>query len=375
MRHLLVLLLLSPSLLLADLPQLTIDKVIDTGAGGTQTRACVVLSGGRKLFLKALGGDFQGYSRYSNVESDILAAALFRKLGVLCPEARLVRLAEPNPLEERLGSTVLAMEFVDTRFARGRIYPGFWPGRRWAAVDEFLSMLLVDILISNTDRRGANFFVTVSYGEEEGNETPGSFRPVPIDNNSGFSSMVNYKYPTNHCGFLETYSGAGEGDVLQDLGTVHNIEIDAPLSGAILGDPELREALVNRAHEVVAALDDGFIGDLVASLPREILPRGITVDPEEYRKLPAKTFEAFFGKMGGKLSGNALFAYRQEEIRRVLTWRRDHLVEALEGYFEWAGKDPSMQELAKYRAEDEARHDDRQSPARKRSRSGSSDGF
>lgn len=381
MRSLRPLLLLSfliaPEILRAELPVLTIDKVLDTGAGGTQTRACVVLSQGRKLFLKGLGCDFQGYTRYANFESDILAAALFERLGVLCPAARMVRLGRPDPLENHLGPIVLAMEFVDTRFARGRIYHGFWPGRNFAALDEFLSMLLVDILISNTDRRGANFFVTVGYGEEEGDESPGSFRPIPIDNNSGFSSMVNYKYPTNHCGFLETYSGLGDQEVFKDLGTVHNVEIDAPLAGVVLGDEKLREALMVRAGEVVAALDDSFLDTIVADLPAEILPRDASVDPAEHRKLPAGVFEAFFGKMPSKLSGKALFAYRKAEIRRVLAWRRDHLVEALEGYFAWAAADPQMQELTKYRAEDEAQRDENQSPLAGRTgqRSQQSDGF
>ncbi len=313
------------------LPVEVVEKVRDEHSGGSFTRASTAVIGGKKVFLKSIRGSMRG-TRYANFESDLLATALFERFDLKVPGSRVLRLAPGSPLAKDLGSVVLAMEFVDSRFARGRVYNGHWPGREKADVDAFLRMLVLDLLIGNGDRRGANFFVIASYAETEKAERPGSLRPVPIDNNCGFGTMVPWSMPTSQVNFLKTYSGIGTGEVFKDLGTIANLVADSWEYQAMLDEVELHPRLLEIARDTVARLEDDFLESLVAGIPREVVPPRTAIDrPEWLAKLPEETVAALYPMPEG-LSGAELFEYRQREIRETLAWRRDHLLEALEPY-------------------------------------------
>lgn len=329
----------------AALPTVRVEGPVERGTGGSFTLAGVGRLEGRRTFFKSSRGT-RG-TRYANFESDVVARALFERVGVHAPRAALVHLDEASPLRADLGAVVLAMEFVSPRLAGGRLFHGHFPQAGQADLDEFADMLAVDVLIGNADRRGANFFVARRYGTAE--DEPGRARPIPIDNNAGLGTMVNWASPTSLTNFLPTYQGIGEMEVLRDLGTIRNIVHDAPTHRILLGLPEHRPVVRARAARVVARLDDAFLTQVAARLPREILPSGVVVDPaapelEWLRsRLPAADLAALF-PMEAPLRGAALFEYRKREILETLRWRRDHLLEALEEYWQRFDTDPAEQE-------------------------------
>lgn len=330
------LLLGAAAALAGELPVVRVEKVVDDAAGGSFTRCAVGMVGGRKTFLKSNRGSMRG-TRYANFESDILAKAIFDRLGLAAPDVRLVRLERTSPLARDLGAPVLAMEFVDTRFARGTVYHGGLPDQGQADLDEFLRMLAADLIMANGDRREANYFVIGRYGAAKGEK--GVMRPVPIDNNCAFSTMVNWARPSSQVNFVESWDGVGTREVLKDLGTIRNLVQDSWTYPGLLADKRLRPRLRRIAGEVAAALDDGFFGEAVEALDRAVLPAALVVDPDEAwtRELGAAERALLFGEIRTPLKGAALFAARKAELKRRFAWRRDRLGEALEAY--WAAAD------------------------------------
>lgn len=319
----------------AELPTLNVDKIRDDSSGGSFTVAQTVVLEGRKTFLKSIRGSQRG-TRYACFESDILARDIFDELGIRCPRSRMIRIEATRETTRMVGNVVLAMEFVDTRFAGGPVFIGFWPGARDAAVDEFLRVALVDLIIGNADRRDANFFVFVPYKAWDGKKgKPGSYRPIPIDNNCGFGTMVNWKVPTSQTNFFPSYDGLGSAEFFKDLGTIRNIAMDSPVLTFTLGDAALRPRMLELARQLPVQLTDAFMQKAVAALPREIIPHGVKVDPTEFAsRLPKDVpAEMLYGSVTRPLSGQELFEHRKQELLRVFSWRRDHLFEALEKYF------------------------------------------
>lgn len=322
----------------ADLPAVTVTRILDDSSGGSFTVASQVQIDGKRVFLKSNRGSMRG-TRYANFEADILAHALFERLGIRCPDARMVRIASApvtefgRRLDRWLGRDVLAMEFVDTRFASGRVRMGLWPEDGTADLDRFIDLFLVDVVIGNADRRPPNLFVTNRYGT--GASRPGAFRPVPIDNNSGFGTMVVWTMPSSQMNFLETYDGVGKLEVMKDLGTIANIVLDSDVHRELLAKKELHPRILERAARLKATLTDAFFAAAVAALPREIIPRGVKVDPVSGEWLasfsPAER-ALLFGPLDRPLSGQALFAFRQSELQRRFAWRRDHLEAALRAH-------------------------------------------
>ncbi|MBI4861937.1 MAG: hypothetical protein HY815_17015, partial [Candidatus Riflebacteria bacterium] len=342
----LVLLVLSGARSLAGLPEVEDTKIFDDSAGGSFTVASQVQIDGKRVFLKSNRGSPRG-TRYANFEADILAHRLFEQVGIRCPEARMVRLASSprtefgKRLDSWLGLDVLAMEFVNTRFTSGRVYHGGWPGDEKADTDRFIDLLLIDLLIGNADRRAANLFVGCRYTEKEGEESDGSFQPIPIDNNSGFGTMVVWRFPSSQMNFLETYDGVGSTEVMKDLGTIRNLVMDSEVHQVLLGQKRLRPRILVRASELRRRLHDGLVDGLVADLPREIIPRGVKVDPAEgewLSKMSVPERRLLFGSLDRPIKGNELFEYRKDEIGRRFRWRRDHLEEALRAHFASDGR-------------------------------------
>lgn len=329
------------------LAEVSIEKVIKDSAGGSFTPASIVTIGGRKVFLKSNAGNVTRGTRYSNFESDILGGKIFKLLGMRAPQATMVRLHGRGKLASRLGSPALAMEFVDSRWAAGRVFEGFWPGLEQADSDAFLRMLLVDIVMGNGDRRDANFFVTCSFSEPGGKEGPGSFRPIPIDNNCGLGTMVFFTHVTSQCNFLPTYDGLGDGQILRDLGTIRNLVDGCPEMWALLGERTLRPRLLTLARDLQKRLDDKTLNRLVNALPDEIIPSGVTVParPASLENIPAAVAKVLI-PFDHDLKGAELLAWRRHEICTTLAWRRDHLIEALKKYFTWRDRDPEEKERA-----------------------------
>jgi hypothetical protein len=334
-----------PLLAHAGVPTVRVDEVLNPGAGGTFTVACVGRVQGKGTFLKSNVSISGRGTRYANFEADILAHALAARLGVLAPRAQVVRLHRDSLLHDSLGETVLAMEMVESPFAGGQVLHGRWPGVATAALDEFVDMFLLDALIGNADRRGANYFLTLRHGLDPEDPEEGSLRPVAIDNNAGLGTAVLWEYPTNHMNFLPTFDGVGDTDVLRDLGSLRAIVYDAPGYARMLEAPEVRGRLISRARRAVARWDDAFLDACLATLPPEILPPGTSVDMPAIRerlagKLPEAELRVLY-PADRPLAGRALFEYRLRELGSTLRWRRDHLVDAVERLLA-SGKIPSI---------------------------------
>lgn len=228
------------------------------------------------------------------------------------------------------------MEFVNTRFTSGRVYRGVWPEGDRADVAKFIDLFLVDLIIGNADRRDANLFVGVRYGTNQDQEGPGSNFPIPIDNNSGFGSMVVYPSPSPQGNFLKTFDGVGKLDISGDLGTIRNIILDSHVHRTLVGRKDLRPRVLARAAQIGKLLDDAFIDGIVAELPREVIPRGVKMDPTAGAWLTDYTAaqrELLFGGQQVALSGQELFRYRKQELSECFKWRRDHVAAALEKFF------------------------------------------
>ena len=302
-----------------------LEEVISDSARGCNSRAAIVRLGGKKFFLKGNAGSPSG-SRYANWESDLLTSRLCERLKLRCPKVELIKLEGSEPLRERLGSTVLSMQFVDSDFVSGKIRHGYYQKDK-ANQEAFLKMFLLDCLIGNADRRGANYFtVEKSAGAE----------PILIDNNSGFGSSLLWQSPTNHCNFIKSYQGLGSGEVLKDMGTIHGVMMDTHDYPTLLDDPKARQQALSMAQQLPKLLDDKFIDQIVAELPRQVIPRGTEVEPPSSRIrefLSPEHLELLYSGQPAPLSGAALWQARQEELTSTLKWRRDHLAQALQEHF------------------------------------------
>jgi len=312
------------------LREVEVESVVDEFAGGTQSRASVAVIDGESKFLKSQKS--HGYGRYANFESDLLAHDLFELMGIRAPDTEVVRLRPGSPLRDQLGAVVLCMDYVDSDFAGHRkVAPGGWGLRKGAVKDDYLKMTLIDILMGNADRRGANYLDRWT--------SSAKVRPVPIDNNSGLGNLINWKTATNHCNFIPSYEGAGETPGLRQNGTIANILMDTTLHTDILDEPEEQQRTLQLARELVEKLSDAKIGEFVDRLPREIIPRGVKVEMGRLEQVVgSETLKHLANGATEGLSGTELFEFRKQQIKDTLTWRRDHLMEALENYF--AAKDP-----------------------------------
>ena len=299
-----------------------VEEVIKEHSGGTQSNAAIAVVDGEKRFLKAQQPS--QYSRYANFEADILAHDLFEAVGIDAPEAEIVHL-QPGPLSERLGTEVLSMEFVDSKFAKGgKIRGAGWSVPENADVDSFYKMVAVDILMGNPDRRDANMFL------REAND--GKVYPVPIDNDSGFGNMVTQKYPTNHCSFVKSYDPAGETPGVRMNGTIAAILLDTALHYDLLDEGHERERMLEVAAEVVKTLDDAKIKAMVDQLPSQIIPPTTQVFTTHFEALDPTTLSVLADGATDGLQGAELLEFRKQELKETLAWRRDHLLPALESF-------------------------------------------
>lgn len=312
--------------------EVRVEEIVDQFSGGTQSLASVAIIDGEKKFLRSQKCLATGYGRYANFESDLLAHDLFDLIGLKSPETEVVRLAPDSPLRKELGAVVLSMDFVDSQYVgRQKVAAGAWGLREGAVLDDYLKMTVVDILLGNADRRGANYIDRWT--------SHGKVHPVPIDNNSGVGNLVNWKTATNHCNFIPSYDGAGSSPGLRQAGTIANIFLDTTLHAHILDEPHEQKRMLEIARDFTSRLTDEKIDEMVEKLPREIIPRGVKVSKEFLKpRVEADTVEALANGASEGLSGKELYEFRKNQIRHTLAWRRDHLVEALEKFFQ--AKDP-----------------------------------
>jgi hypothetical protein len=347
---LLVALFLASSLLAAPPRLVNIQRVIVPDAGGDYTRAMVVVIDGKTVFLKSLVcRQFQlarkrgarpeptDLTRYCNFEADILAHHLFNLVGVQSPAAAVVRLKKGSPAAEKLGEIVLSMEYVDSAFAHATVQEGYWPGKAMAAVDGFIGMALVDILMGNADRRDPNFFIAIG--------SDNLVRPIPIDNNAGFTTMLVWLIPSNLINFYPSYTGVGPEWPWEKAGTVANILFRGNeyhhVHEHVINDPELRPRIRTVAKTLATRLSDALLDRMLARLPPEIIPPVAMVDPQPTWLAAAGVAPGlFFGPANVPLFGQSLYEQRLREIRETLVYRRDHLLEALEAYWQSRQRPP-----------------------------------
>jgi hypothetical protein len=283
----------------ADLPAVTLGRVTSGHAGGAYTRAMTAELDGREVYAKSLTVRPNGM-RYANLEADVLAEAIFTRLGIRCPRARFVRMSDRSTCRE-LGDPLLIMESVDERFARGALAEGRWPGPRAADVDQFLTMALVDLIIGNSDRHRLNFFTCTPH-------RGGALRPIPIDNNLGFCTALTLTDRSRVLNFVASYDGTGAAAPDDLSGRIDNLMQLSPANEAALREPSLRARVLELTGIVVTALDDAWWHAQVDALPDEMIP-GSIVDGEAARR--------------------HLLAARRAELKAVFAWRREHLKDAL----------------------------------------------
>ena len=335
---------LAVALLAIALPEVTLGPVLNPGAGGSFTFAMTAKLDGRPVFVKSLRGNTRG-TRYANLEADVLAASIFQRAGVKCPTARIVRLSRTSSCKA-LGEVVQVMQFVDERFAGGRVFPGFWPTAELADIDVYIKIALVDVIIGNADRRDANFFVTTHTVTSRTGDGRVVHTPIPIDNNAGFGSMIPWFLSSDQVNFVQSYDGLGPSGVAKQLGTIANIVRESPLSFPALGLPALEPRVFELEAELHARLDDGWWSAAVALLPAEMIPDDLHVDPAHEMpdgSMPAGvTREAFFGSLVAGMSHAQLVAARRQELRETFAWRREHLRAALVRYLAWRRADPEL---------------------------------
>ena len=251
-------------------------------------------------------------TRWSNFEADLLATRLFALAGLRVPAVEVVRL-DPSgsgaALVREIGSPALAMDFVDAAWARTAVERGRWPGLESADADGFIALALVDILAGNADRSDDNFFI--SRGPS------GRWTPVPIDNNAGFATSLIWTEPNGLVNFVPSYDWPGASVECRGAGSIQNIVVREgryPMvhKNLFLALP-LKPRVLAAARALADRLTPVLIDRMVASLPSEVIPSDVVV------ATPA-----------GPLAGRALFSARCAEIRRILAWRAEHLVAALE---------------------------------------------
>ena len=280
---------------------------------------------GEKKFVKSQAPARHG--RYANFESDILAHDLFELAEIKAPKAEIMSLPSESELAQELGETVLVTEFVDENFAGDTkvLHGAAWSLRKEAVLDDYLKMTIVDILQGNADRRGANFKDRVL--------PDGSIRPAPIDNDSGFSNMLNHAYPTNHSNFIKSYGPSGEARGIRQCGSLANLFLDSIWQQYALDEPHEQARALELAHEYTAKLTDKKIDTMVEALPPDIIPPGTKVEFGESDPNFQETVGYLLNGASNGLEGRELFNFRKTQIKDTLKWRRDHLVGALEDFF------------------------------------------
>jgi hypothetical protein len=301
-----------------------VEQVVKEHAGGTQSMAAVAVVDGEKRFLKAQRPS--QYGRYANFEADILAHDIFEAVGIHAPDAEIVHL-QPGPLRDRMGEEVLSMEFVDENFTGGgRVRRTGWSLPEETDLNSFYKMMTVDFLIGNPDRRDANLFLR----EAE----DGKLYPVPIDNDSGFGNLLTQKYPTNHCNFVKSFEPVGESKGIRLNGTIPNLLVDTMLHHDALDEPAEREQMLEAAQEVVGLLNDDKVEAMVDALPPQIIPPDTHISTAEYQVLDPATRQVLAEGAHDGLGGAELLAFRKQELKETLFWRRDNLVGALSRYLD-----------------------------------------
>jgi hypothetical protein len=308
----------------AQIPRtVRVQNVIKEHAGGTQSQAAVAQIDGDTRFLKSARPSHHGSS--PNFESEFLAHDIFELFGIDAPDAEMVSLHPESPLYKELGPTVLSTEFVDEEFSNGsRVRGGGWGPPEGAAYDDFFHMTLIDMVIGNADRRGANYFVM---------DTERGVVPVPIDNNSGFGNLTTQKYATNHCNFILSYDGAGASPGIRQNGKIANHFIDTMLHHELLDEPHEKNRILELAQNFQSTLTDQRIEDMVERLPRAVIPDDARVEFALPPGIDPVTKELLSNGAEEGLSGDQLFLFRKSQIKETLRWRRDHLPQALESYF------------------------------------------
>lgn len=304
--------------------EVRIEEIVDQYAGGTQSVASVAVIDGKTKFLKSAQPSRHG--RYANFEADILAHDIFELAGIDAPDAELVTLPE-GELRDYLGKNVLAIEFVDTNFTNGdKVHTGGWGPPENADLDSYLTMTLLDVVMGNPDRRGANYFTR--------HFKDGKARPIPIDNDSAFGNVITHKVPTNHMSFVRSYHPKGSTPGVRQNGSIGNLMMDTMLHYDLWDEPAEQSRALQLAAGIKGLLSDQKIDDLVDRLPRQVIPEDLTVSYTAWKKsVDPQTLEMIANETPDGISGDELFEFRKEQLKQTLRWRRDNLKPALQAYF------------------------------------------
>ena len=271
---------------------------------------------GKSFVFKSNGGGNLLHSSVrmvsGNVEGEYLAARMLKELGLESPSVRLVK------VKGRSGLYSMS-EFIGDRYENSRVfknylqeadlpaYPRLNPTKEKLRsysqefvqrldVEQIRKLQLVDVLIGNGDRHSGNMFLrSVSSGKH---------RIIAIDH--GFAFVTKNQKPdlTTHSdnagwqrNFVKSYDGLAQlGSAMKQAGTVANIVERNCIYRICLMEAADQSAYQRTIREIVGKFSNDFIDGLLADLPEEI------------------------------------GSVRRQQIRDVLTWRRDNLSRAFAKY-------------------------------------------
>jgi hypothetical protein len=271
--------------------------------------------------LERFGQSQFGSFGQGNPEAELVCLPLMRELGLVAPESFLFR---PGP--EAPG--VLAVGWVDEALAGGpvRIAEGFLNGESVAKVDSeaFALMFAADILVSNPDRHGGNFFI---WSDENG-----VVRPIPIDHNLAL--------------FPDEPSGKNSPFQIDASAFQRSIAF----SGALAMDESWGDQLVSAMEKLHARLTPEFVGALVDRVPEVVSQKRRNFLRKLLNRRRATLLEATYKWRSGWLP-EAPFSDDLPpligRLKMIARWTPQGAVNGMWLFTHLLRKDPALEEAAR----------------------------
>lgn len=325
-------------------PYVVKDLVVvgEPTSGSTRGHGLVeAIVDGHRCMLKTRIG--KRLDRYANPEAELLMNACVTRVGLPAAQVRLVDVSGVADVPRGLAPVCLAVEFIDESFARRHGGVGIeYNTSHGLAPAAAARLFAVDAVLAFCDRRFDNVFA-LRAGDD--------LIPVPFDHEQAARTALTDKRAGRHTAFLPTYGTPR--DLAYDLkpadiGGIASL-VHLTIHEWFLHFEKGRAAVLAAIPEVVRALDDTFLQQTVAAIPRWAIPEGVVAGDWErpgYEGHPAfvKPFntalwgpflDEHYGRLKERpLSGDALFTARKRELVTVAAWRRDHLEDAVRAYFD-----------------------------------------
>lgn len=219
-------------------------------------------------------------TRHGNFEAELIANAIFKKLGMRVPNLYVVRVEGRRELHLRI-------RFAGDRFTKGAKVKPLKTIRTDAPMDDEVMrwIQIVDLLIANMDRHGDNVLMFP--------DADGVYQPVPIDHNLAF---LTSRISEQRGWLVQDIPPPGAAlqdrrwqEVLQNVGDTYvskRWHSGADHWARLLRSPGATEHYLRQAAQVEALMTPGFIDQLIDDLPDEIMA---SVDAPERKRYLRQT--------------------------------------------------------------------------------------